>query len=40
MVGLRGKPRVDGEGMERNQLQESAEEEESWNEPFLRSWRR
>lgn len=39
-VGLRGKPQVDGEGLERSQLQESAKEEESWNEPFLHSWRR
>jgi hypothetical protein len=37
MVGLRGKPRVDGEGLERSQLRESAKEEESWNEPFLHS---
>jgi hypothetical protein len=39
-VGLRGKPQVDGEGLERNQLQESAKEEGNWNEPFLCGWRR
>jgi hypothetical protein len=37
MVGLMGKPQVDGEGLERNQLHDRAKEEESWNEPFLKA---
>ena len=37
---LRGKPQVNGEGLERNEWQESAREEGNWNEPFLRGWRR